>query len=156
MEGKMNDQLRPQGVTSNISTQLFRNYDDNIPRDLVDCERKITALKKQKMEIQSQVSNPNWTDEDGCRISPKQYYRYRHKLTSKLSNIDRELMDLKEWQKRAKSALRDIPTKPVLQDIPSKSLSDFESEIFNELIEIKKHHKTLEKLIGKYINLKSC
>lgn len=93
----MNHSVHANGTTVDISIE--------VPSGLGEARKRKATLQDQVETIQYQLANKNRTDEEGNRLSPKKYHKWRQYATKALLSKKVELRFLKRWISDRKKTL---------------------------------------------------
>jgi len=108
--------MSPQGYSSGIADQLYRNYDNNNPQTSEEWTEKHIELVKRKKEIEVKLGDKNMLADDGGRLSGKAYFQRRQRLLEEKNEIEQQLLDLKALKRKLFSMARGIIKKETATD----------------------------------------
>src|SRR5574343_776831 len=122
--------MRPQGYHSGIADQFYRNYHDDQPKTLEECNDIHTKLTTQKRAIETELANKNITLDGKTRMKDHDYQILRSELIYRKNKIETLISENKV-----------IRTKLIQQKEKRKTDN---IDIINELNEIEEKIKLLK------------
>ena len=82
-------------VNADVGTEDNISFD--IPEGIEEARERKASLQDQIESIQYQLSEKDKTDEEGNRLPPKKYHKWRRQAVKALTAKKRELRFLKRW-----------------------------------------------------------